>query len=168
MMLLSRSFRRKLLATVLAAGAFVLLYNATIMDSRAVALRESEAVKALKPKTGARLGFTATAYCKGETTSPGVAPQAGIAAADPLLLPEGSVVQVEDAPERYRGIYTVMDTGPAVVGRHVDLYMWSCIEATSFGRRPITLSVLRLGWNPRNSTAGPVKMSLAGPRSVSE
>jgi 3D (Asp-Asp-Asp) domain-containing protein len=160
MLLLSRSFRRKLLATVLAACGFVLLYNATIMDSRTVALRESDSVKALKPKTGSRLDFTATAYCKGEMTSAGVAPQAGIAAADPLLLPEGSVVQVEDAPERYRGIYTVMDTGPAVVGRHVDLYMWSCIEATSFGRRPISLTILRLGWNPRNSAEGAVRTSL--------
>jgi 3D (Asp-Asp-Asp) domain-containing protein len=160
MILLSRSFRRKLLATVLTAIAFVLLYNATIIDSRTVALRESESLAALKPKTGSRLEFTATAYCKGETTSAGVAPQAGIAAADPQLLPEGSVVQVEEVPERYRGIYTVMDTGPAVNGRHVDLYMWSCIEATSFGRRPITITVLRLGWNPRNSARDAVKTSL--------
>jgi 3D (Asp-Asp-Asp) domain-containing protein len=160
MILLSRSFRRKLLATVLTATAFVLLYNATMIDSRTVALRESESLVALKPTTGSRIEFTATAYCKGETTSAGVAPQAGIAAADPQLLPEGSVVQVEEVPERYRGIYTVMDTGPAVNGRQVDLYMWSCIEATSFGRRPITLTVLRLGWNPRNSARDAVKTSL--------
>jgi 3D (Asp-Asp-Asp) domain-containing protein len=160
MILLSRSLRRKLLATVLTAVAFVLLYNATIIDSRTVALRESESLVALKPQTGSRLEFTATAYCKGDTTSAGVAPQAGIAAADPQLLPEGSVVQVEEVPERYRGIYTVMDTGPAVNGRHVDLYMWSCIEATSFGRRPITVTVLRLGWNPRNSARDAVKTSL--------
>jgi 3D (Asp-Asp-Asp) domain-containing protein len=160
MILLSRSLRRKLLATVLTAAAFILLYNATIIDSRTVALRESESSVALKPQTGSRLEFTATAYCKGDTTSAGVAPQAGIAAADPQLLPEGSVVQVEEVPERYRGIYTVMDTGPAVNGRHVDLYMWSCIEATSFGRRPITVTVLRLGWNPRNSARDAVKTSL--------
>jgi hypothetical protein len=42
-----------------------------------------------------------------------------------------------------------MDTGPAVQGRHVDLYMWSCYEALDFGRRPIHLTVVRLGWNPK-------------------
>lgn len=147
MLLLSRSFRRKVLATALAAASFVLLYNATVIDSRGVALRSARA----NPLAGSRLEFVATAYCKGQTTSAGVTPQSGIAAADQVLLPEGSVVQVEGVADRYRGIYTVMDTGPKVIGQHIDLYMWSCIEAMSFGRRPITLTVLRLGWNPRNS-----------------
>ena len=147
MLLLSRSLRRKLLATTLAAVGFFLLYDATVIDSRTVALREARP----NPVSGSKLEFVATAYCKGQTTSAGVTPQSGIAAADPGLLPEGSVVQVEGVADRYRGIYTVMDTGPKVAGRHVDLYMWSCIEAMSFGRRPITLTVLRLGWNPRNS-----------------
>ena len=151
MLLLSRSLRRKLLATALTAMAFVLHYNATVIDLRTVGLREGEVLRVMAPVTGSRLEFMATAYCKGETTSAGVSVQAGIAAADPLLLPEGSVVEVDNVPDRYRGIYTVMDTGPKVIGRHVDLYMWSCIEATTFGRRPITLTVLRLGWNPRNT-----------------
>jgi 3D (Asp-Asp-Asp) domain-containing protein len=153
-MLLSRSLLRKLLATALAAVGFVLLYNATVVDLRSVAIKTLPAAKGLTPMAGSRLEFIATAYCKGQTTSAGVTPQAGIAAADPLLLPEGSVVQVDDVAERYRGIYTVMDTGPTVLGRHVDLYMWSCIEAMGFGRRPITLTVLRLGWNPKNTVPG--------------
>jgi hypothetical protein len=45
-----------------------------------------------------------------------------------------------------------MDTGPAVQGRTLDLYMWSCHEALRFGRRPVELRVLRLGWNPAAST----------------
>jgi hypothetical protein len=44
-----------------------------------------------------------------------------------------------------------MDTGPWVRGRHLDLYMWSCTEALEFGRRDVSLTVLRLGWNPRNT-----------------
>jgi 3D (Asp-Asp-Asp) domain-containing protein len=153
-MLLSRSLRRKLLATALAAVGFVLLYNATVIDLRSVAIKTSATPRGLAPTAGSRLEFTATAYCKGQTTSAGVSPQAGIAAADPLLLPEGSVVRVDDVAERYRGIYTVMDTGPTVQGRHIDLYMWSCVEALGFGRRPITLTVLRLGWNPKNTVPG--------------
>jgi 3D (Asp-Asp-Asp) domain-containing protein len=163
MLLLSRSLRRKILATVLAACGFVLLYDATVMDSRrTAALDRTAAAMPVAPAAGSRLEFTATAYCKGEQTSAGVAPQAGVAAGDPVLLPEGSVVQVDGVPDRYRGIYTVMDTGPKVQGRHVDLYMWSCIEATTFGRRPITLTVLRLGWNPRNTTSDAVRAQARG------
>jgi hypothetical protein len=38
--------------------------------------------------------------------------------------------------------------------------MWSCIEAISFGRRPITLTVLRLGWSPRNTSPEAVKAQM--------
>jgi hypothetical protein len=34
--------------------------------------------------------------------------------------------------------------------------MWSCYEALDFGRRPVHLTVLRLGWNPTNSAPGMV------------
>ena len=30
--------------------------------------------------------------------------------------------------------------------------MWSCNEAIEFGRVPIHITVLRLGWNPRQTT----------------
>ena len=47
-----------------------------------------------------------------------------------------------------------MDTGPEVQGRHLDLYMWSCNEALRFGRTPVRINVLRLGWNPNHSSPG--------------
>ena len=105
---------------------------------------------------GVVLPFTATAYCKGTTTASGVNVRTGIAAADPDLLPVGSVIQVDKLPDKYNGIYTVMDTGPKVQGRQIDVYMWSCHEALDFGRRDIALTVLRLGWNPRASGPGEV------------
>ncbi len=77
--------------------------------------------------------------------------RSGVAAADPALLPVGTVVRVSSRNVRYDGVWTVMDTGPAVQGRLIDLYMWSCHEALAFGRRPIRVTVLRLGWNPKNS-----------------
>jgi len=43
----------------------------------------------------------------------------------------------------------VMDTGPKVQGRLLDLYMWSCHEALKFGRKDVQVTVLRLGWDPR-------------------
>ena len=100
--------------------------------------------------------FKATAYCKGETTASGVGVRTGIAAADPAILPVGSVVRLETPNPRYSGVWTVMDTGPAVRGRTVDLYLWSCKEALQFGRRSVRLTVLRLGWSPENSIPGMV------------
>jgi len=155
--LISRSFWLKLLATVLAVPGFVLMYQATVLDSRKVAGEMAATPRVSSP--GARLAFEATAYCKGDTTASGVNVTAGIAAADPSVLPEGSVIQVEGVPERLRGIYTVMDTGPAIKGRALDLYMWSCVEAGVFGRRNVSVTVLRLGWNPRDTA--PAVMSPA-------
>jgi 3D (Asp-Asp-Asp) domain-containing protein len=153
MMLLSRSLGRQIVATGTAAVAFAFLYEVTILDSRYAArqaeLREATAV----PARGTRLRFTATAYCRGTTTASGVNVRNGIAAADPDLLPVGSVIHVDRLGDRYNGIYTVMDTGPAVQGRHIDIYMWNCDEARyEFGRRSAGITVLRLGWNPLAST----------------
>lgn len=148
--LLSRSFRGKVLAATLATAGVMLLYQATVRDTRNIALETTVQAQS-KPVPGARMEFVGTAYCKGQTTASGASVQSGIVAADPGVLPEGSVVQIDGVPAPYRGIYTVMDTGPKVQGKLLDLYIWSCYEALEFGRRPLTVTVLRLGWNPKNS-----------------
>ena len=107
-----------------------------------------------EPSPGAQLQFNATAYCKGTTTASGVTVRTGIAAADPQLLPVGTVLNVATGDSRYNGVYTVMDTGPRVQGRILDLYMWSCHEALRFGRRGVQVTVLRLGWDPKASSPG--------------
>ena len=135
-MLLSRSTGRKVLVTATAAVAFASLYEVTTLDSRNVTrdleLRESTAL----PSPGARLRFSVTGYCKGTTTASGVNQRTGI----------------DNLSDRYNGIYTIMDTGPAVKGRELDLYMWSCNEALALGRRAAAVTVVRLGWNPKAST----------------
>ena len=145
--------------TAVAALIFAFLFDVTVFDSRTTArmaeLRDALIARerpAPRLEAGARLRFTATFYCKGTTTASGVNVRNGIAAADPELLPIGSVIRVDDLGEKYDGIYTVMDTGPKVKGRHVDVYLWSCHEALKMGRRPMKLSVLRLGWNPTHSS----------------
>jgi 3D (Asp-Asp-Asp) domain-containing protein len=149
-MFLTRSFWRKAVATLGAIVGFVFVYEATIRDARFAMLAETAA----SPQPGSHLYFTATAYCKGETTASGVAARTGVAAADPGLLPVGTVVSLDTPERRYDGIWTIMDTGPAVQGRIVDLYVWSCHDALRFGRQPVQLTVLRLGWNPENSAPG--------------
>jgi 3D (Asp-Asp-Asp) domain-containing protein len=160
-MLLTRSLKQKIAATCGAVLGFVLLHEVTMLDSKVTSARELEVRETTaRPGPGARLRFHATAYCKGTTTASGAAVRTGIAAADPELLPVGSVVQVESLNARYNGIYTIMDTGPAVQGREIDIYMWSCHEALKFGRKGITLNVLRLGWNPRASSPASIQSML--------
>src|SRR6266540_1159181 len=152
---ISRSLGRKLAATATVAVAFVLMYEAKVMDFHYIpmpGLGRTAPEEEPLPAQASHLRFTATAYCKGTTTASGVNVRTGIAAADPDLLPVGSVIQVYKLGERYNGIYTIMDTGPAVQGRHIDIYMWSCNEALELGRRDIAINVLRLGWNPKAST----------------
>ncbi len=148
--IISRSLWRKLLATFVAMVAFVLLYEVTTFDSRDAA--RQGAVDPTAPKAGSRLLFSATAYCKGTTTASGVGVRTGIAASDPQILPVGSVISVTTDDTKYNGIYTIMDTGPKVQGRILDVYMWSCNEALAFGRKQVQITVLRLGWNPNNSS----------------
>jgi len=148
---LSRSLRRKVLATVLTGGVFFLVYEATVIDSRTV---PREVGRLAAPKAGARMIFEATAYCRGQITASGVKVRAGIAAADPKVLPIGSVIQLDQVDDAYKGIYTVLDTGPEIEGREVDLYIWNCDEAVRFGRRDVRLTVLRLGWDQSRTGAG--------------
>ena len=132
-------------------GGLMLVYEATTFDLIPWGAQPG-VVNPGAPVPGARLDFSATAYCKGTTTASGAQVRTGIAAADDDILPVGSVVNVTTDNAKYNGVYTIMDTGPKVQGRLLDLYMWSCHEALSFGRRPIQVTVLRLGWNPNAST----------------
>jgi len=85
--------------------------------------------------------FRATAYCLKGRTANGGSVRRGIVAADPRVLPLGSRIQVNAGA--YSGTYTVADTGGAVKGRKLDIWMPSCTEAVRFGRRNVKVS--RLG-----------------------
>jgi 3D (Asp-Asp-Asp) domain-containing protein len=171
--LIARSLRRKIVATLVGIAGFFVFYEATIFDSRFATRQLQTAAPAANPVTAvvsavdpakaaapapdpghpavATLRFVVSAYCKGEITASGVVPRSGIAAADQDLLPVGSVIQVSSIGPRYDGVYTIMDTGPKVQGHELDIYLWSCKEAVSFGRRAASVVVLRLGWNPRDT-----------------
>jgi 3D (Asp-Asp-Asp) domain-containing protein len=73
--------------------------------------------------TSARpIPFTATAYCTGRVTASGAAVSGGVVAADPAVLPIGTLIRISGAAG-YDGSYRVLDTGARVRHRHVDLYM---------------------------------------------
>ena len=87
------------------------------------------------------LDFEATAYSITGTTASGQQTRRGIVAADPDILPLGSRIRVHDAGA-YSGEYTVSDTGPAVQGREIDIYIPDLAEAKRFGRQRVRVEIL--------------------------
>ena len=92
-----------------------------------------------------RMQASATAYCQHGTTRSGVPTSPGVIAADPQVLPIGSVIRVQTRQSTYDGVYVVLDTGGKVKGRIVDIYMRSCREAKIFGRQRVVIHVLQRG-----------------------
>jgi 3D (Asp-Asp-Asp) domain-containing protein len=80
--------------------------------------------------------FVATAYCHGTTTAAGVDVHEGVVAADPAVLPLGTVIHIEHTGRR-DGVYTVLDTGPKIQGHRLDVFIRDCAEARRFGRRAV-------------------------------
>jgi 3D (Asp-Asp-Asp) domain-containing protein len=93
------------------------------------------------------MSVKATAYCQTGTTQSGTRARTGIVAADPNVLPVGTVLRLLDSA--YSGIYTVLDTGSAVKGRHIDIFIPDCTAAQKFGARSVRVQVIRRGWNPK-------------------
>jgi 3D (Asp-Asp-Asp) domain-containing protein len=93
--------------------------------------------------------FTATAYSLRGRTASGAGVRRGIIAADRRFLPIGTRVRLEAGS--YSGEYLVADTGGAVRGRKIDIWMPSTGEAMRFGRRPVKLTVLTRT-RPRTTT----------------
>ena len=91
------------------------------------------------------LAFSATAYCLKGRTALGGGVRRGVVAADPRILPLGTQIQLDAGS--YSGTYTVADTGGAVRGRKLDIWVPSCSEANRFGRRAVKIS--RLGKNKK-------------------
>ncbi len=84
--------------------------------------------------------FHATAYCLKGRTASGINTRPGVIAADPSVLPLGTVVHLRAGP--YTGTYTVMDTGGRIKGRRVDVYVPTYREAVKFGRRQVKIKVI--------------------------
>jgi 3D (Asp-Asp-Asp) domain-containing protein len=95
-----------------------------------------------KPRRVSPLRMTATAYCDRGPTKSGVHAHQGIVAADPKRLPIGTRVRIVSPPE-VRGVYAVMDTGSEIKGRDLDIFMASCRRAKRFGKRPVSVRILK-------------------------
>jgi rare lipoprotein A len=87
--------------------------------------------------------FTATAYCtSGETASQTMTEAGRTVAADPDVLPIGTVIEIKNAGA-YSGQYVVQDTGDMIVGRRIDIFMESNAAAIKFGRKTVRVRVVK-------------------------
>lgn len=71
-------------------------------------------------------------------TASGLPVAPGMAAADPEVLPPGTVVRVEDY-----GYALVGDVGSAIKGARIDLFFPTRAEAFAWGRRPVRVEVVQ-------------------------
>ncbi|MBE7517597.1 MAG: 3D domain-containing protein [Chloracidobacterium sp.] len=84
-----------------------------------------------------RGSFSATAYCFSGKTAMGHKVRRGLIAADPRVLKLGSRVYVEAG--QWTGTYLVSDTGGAIKGKKIDIWVPGCAEARKFGRRSVQI-----------------------------
>jgi 3D (Asp-Asp-Asp) domain-containing protein len=98
-------------------------------------------VKASSVRSTNARGFSATAYCLSKNRmANGQKVHHGAIAADPRVLPLGTKVRIEGM-----GVFTVKDTGGAIRGKRIDIWMSSCQAAKNFGRRNILILPLDNG-----------------------
>ena len=91
-----------------------------------------------------RYHVEATAFSTSGITKAGTVSHVGTVAADPRFLPLGTEIRLYGAG-RFDATYLVADTGSAVRGRHIDIYMRSPVVARRFGKRMVWIHVLRWG-----------------------
>jgi 3D (Asp-Asp-Asp) domain-containing protein len=97
-------------------------------------------VAAPAPTSGVQR-FEATAYSLQGKTASGRRARPGIVAADPRILPIGSRIRVSGAGA-YSGEYRVEDTGRAIKGHEIDIFIPNAAEARRFGRRAVHVEVI--------------------------
>jgi 3D (Asp-Asp-Asp) domain-containing protein len=115
----------------------------TISPNKSVIINPDKAAivsPSIKGDIGDFQDFHATAYCLKGRTASGATVQQGMIAADPRVLPLGTVVHIRAGS--YTGTYKVTDTGGRIKGRVVDVYVPTYKEAKQFGRRQVKIKVL--------------------------
>jgi peptidoglycan hydrolase CwlO-like protein len=90
----------------------------------------------VSPEPGRQVTVSATKYCLTGTTATGVPVQPGIIATDPAYIPLGTRMFV---PGYGEGV--AADTGGAVLGWTIDLWVASCPEATAYGRQTVAITI---------------------------
>jgi 3D (Asp-Asp-Asp) domain-containing protein len=124
----AHSVRRRPAALIALAAMIVIGTTGTGAERRAARART--------------LTMTATAYCEGGKTKSGTQVKSGTVAADPRVLPIGTTIRVVGLKSRRPETFTVADTGVAVKGNHIDIFISDCARAKIFGRQRVQVRVL--------------------------
>jgi cystine transport system substrate-binding protein len=85
---------------------------------------------------GRRVTVSATMYCLRGTTATGISVAPGVVAVDPSFIPLGTRMHI---PGYGPGV--AADTGGAVIGWTIDMWVASCDRALAFGRRSVTITI---------------------------
>jgi 3D (Asp-Asp-Asp) domain-containing protein len=96
------------------------------------------------PPPREQMTFAATAYSIEGKTADGTHAREGIVAADPTVLPLGTRIRVQGTGA-HDGEYVVRDTGRAVKGREIDVYLANDGDAKRFGRKSVQVEVVAWG-----------------------
>jgi 3D (Asp-Asp-Asp) domain-containing protein len=94
--------------------------------------------------------YLATAYDETGITASGLYTHRHIVAADPDVLPIGTIIRISHAGS-YSGEYVVGDTGRKIVGRRLDIYIPSLAACKEFGVRHVFVRVVSVGGNTHRS-----------------
>ena len=108
----------------------------TVIEAPGTSISEYRQIEAPEPEA---MIFEATAYCyTGNRTYTGTWPSRGTIAVDPEVIPLGTRLHIEGYGE---GI--AEDTGGAIRGEIIDLYMLDRNEALSWGRRQVEVRIIK-------------------------
>jgi 3D (Asp-Asp-Asp) domain-containing protein len=94
-------------------------------------------VKTVSVRSTNSLSFVATAYSLRGKMANGQNVHNGAIAADPRILPIGTVVAIDGM-----GTFVVKDTGGAIKGNKIDIWMPNRSNAIKFGRRNVILKII--------------------------
>lgn len=114
-------------------------------EKKEEAPKEVSKAPVVKPASTETMTFQATAYvATGNPTASGVMPSVGrTIATDPAVIPTGSTVEITvPSHPQYNGIYVAEDTGGAINGNIIDLFVAGHAEAVAFGRQPIHVKIM--------------------------
>ncbi|MEW6271195.1 MAG: 3D domain-containing protein [Thermodesulfobacteriota bacterium] len=135
------SIRGRSLPSTLRNFLVVAAGTAALAACEGAVRREVASVPPPPPPAPEMQTFEATAYSIEGTTASGKQTRDGVCAADPDVLPLGSRIRVHDAGP-HSGECEIADTGRAIKGREIDIYVPDDRAAKRFGRKQVRVEVL--------------------------
>jgi 3D (Asp-Asp-Asp) domain-containing protein len=114
--------------TILIIGLVVIAFGQTVTHKTATKLINKTVINKAVGST-----YTATAYCLKGKMANGQTVHSGAIAADRKVLPLGSKVKIGNSH------YVVKDTGGAIKGKRIDIWLSTCSAAKQYGRRQVNL-----------------------------